>query len=71
MARVSDTTTLARTVTDRAVKWYADNGVPKAFRNVDPVILKEVIRLNGGDWRRCITDGDGSVIVCRNVQWTK
>lgn len=44
-----------------AARWYAENSVPKAFRDLNPLLVRYVIR-NRIDWRRCSTDGQSILI---------
>jgi len=69
MPRIARTTNLVPAVVDSMAEWYAENRPPSAFRSVDPLVLKKAARLAGGDWQRCLTDGDGSIVVCRRKVW--
>ena len=57
------------TLADMA-KWYAKDRVPKGFRDCDPLVLRSVKRLSGGDWRRCVVESPMSVVVHRSIMWT-
>lgn len=49
-----------------AARWYRENSVPKAFRDLDPLLVRYVVR-NRIDWRRCTTDGTSILIENRPV----
>lgn len=70
MVRVGEVVSLARTIERDAVRWYADNSVPNAFRGLNPMVLAEARLLCGGDWSRCVIDDDGSVTVYNHAMWT-
>jgi hypothetical protein len=68
-AQIGSVTGLHAVVLTQAAGWYAE--VPAPFRKADPLVLKKARQLSKGNWHRCIVEGDGSIIVCKNVVWDK
>ena len=69
MAKVRDLTSLSASVIADAAVWYVENRVPVAFRSLPPKVLREAYRLADGDWRRCVTDDDGQIVVYNRPMW--
>jgi len=69
--RVMQSVQLADDVIRDAVKWYQDNPIPQAFRDLHPAVLRTVTRISGGDWQRCVRNEDGSVTVHNTRRWTR
>ena len=69
MPTVREITSLAETIASDLAKWYEDNSVPCAFRPLSPLVVARAAILCEGDWRRCVTDGDGSLIVYDKPHW--
>jgi hypothetical protein len=61
-----DQVTLA---SDNLAKWYQEHQIPQAFQDHHPMVLVAVERISGGDWRRCVTDDDGSITVYNYRVW--
>jgi hypothetical protein len=56
-------------VTPEVLRWYVENDVPQAFRGLHPKVLREAQKRAEGDWRRVVTDGDGTLVVYNHPQW--
>lgn len=71
MAAVMRQANLDARIVGEAAAWYQDNlhHIPEPFRQLEPAVLRRAVGLCRGDWRRCITDGDGTVIVCKHPVW--
>lgn len=69
MAAIARTTDLDQRVVEQAAAWYPDNPVPEPFRGIDPAVVRRAAGLSAGDWRRCLTDGDGTIVVCKHPVW--
>lgn len=56
-------------VIEKAVTWYRHTRMPKAFRTAHPRVIEEVERICDGDWRRCVIEQDGSIVVHNRPVW--
>lgn len=70
MPKFHDLSSLSAAVTADAAQWYTENRVPVAFRHLPPKVVREAYRLADGDWRRCVTDDDGQIVVYNQPMWT-
>lgn len=71
MAKLGESTGLDQKFIDQAVEWYAENHVPQAFRDLPKILLKEVKRISGGQWNRCVVDEFGTVTIYNHPQWVR
>jgi len=71
MPKLGETTGLDQKFIEDAAKWYRENHIPQAFRDLPKILLKEVKRLSGGQWNRCVVDEFGSVTIYNNPQWQR
>lgn len=71
MPRMSDVMTLDGATEAAAVAWYADERVPPAFARCHPLVVAQARRLSGGDWRRCVLDDAGSIVVHHSPMWQR
>jgi hypothetical protein len=57
---------------DQALAWYAnDDRIPSAFESCHPLVIAQARRISGGDWRRCVRDTDGGIIVHAEPKWQR
>lgn len=70
MPKLRDLSSLGPSITVDAARWYSENRVPVAFRHLPPKVIRQAYRLAGGDWRRCVTDDDGQIVVYNHPMWT-
>jgi hypothetical protein len=54
---------------DELVKWYQDNDIPEVFRAQHPIVLEAIAEICGNDWRRCVLELDGSVVIYNRQMW--
>lgn len=55
---------------DAAQAWYDDDErVPTAFARCHPLVIAQARRMSGGDWRRCVVESDGGIVVHHDAKW--
>ena len=69
MPTLADLTRLADEVIDRAAAAYDPDRVPDAFAAMPAAMLTWAWGASGGNWRRCVTDPDGSLTVLNHPAW--
>lgn len=60
----------AQALEGAALAWYLDETrVPQAFRRCHPLVIATARDMCGGDWRRCVLDADGAIVVHAEPKW--
>lgn len=71
MVRVDQSAAPAEQLLSQSVRWYGELRVPQAFRGLPGPVLDHLIAVTGGDWRRCVIDEDGVVMIYNGPAWER
>ncbi len=69
MAQLGEIARVRDDIIDGAVQWYREMPMPEAFQACHPAVIRRAKRMCGGDWRRCVLDNDGGIVVHKKIMW--